>query len=213
MCVNYAGHSSVKKRAPWGYGAASLPFNISFERSMAAGSAQQAKRTFVKVLLTIAALYSVWLNITRDSPDEDCSTAFEKLLLKVHPDKGGLVTRAQALNSAKETWDKARCKGSRGGRPASQKAGGARSTGIAEESLQRMCAPRIAKQEGAGRGQVAGEFLAEGVPRSAGEEGSSHRFPKVTCSAQICCFTFPCVQNTCATHSHTYVLTLCHLKP
>ena len=46
---------------------------------MPANSLQQAKRSFVTVLLTIAALYSVRLMVTRDSSDEDCAKAFKKV--------------------------------------------------------------------------------------------------------------------------------------
>ena len=60
------------------------------------GGLQQAKRAFVKVLLTIAALCSVRLELSRNSWDEACNKAFNKLSLKVHTDKGGLRTRHHA---------------------------------------------------------------------------------------------------------------------
>ena len=75
---------------------------------MPASSLQHAKRSFVTVLLTIAAFYSVRLTITRDASDEDCTKAFKRVSLKAHPDKGGLLAHSQALNAAKENWDKAR---------------------------------------------------------------------------------------------------------
>ena len=75
---------------------------------MPASSLQHAKRSFVTVLLTIAAFYSVRLPITRDASDEDCTKAFKRVSLKAHPDKGGLLAHSQALNAANETWDKAR---------------------------------------------------------------------------------------------------------
>ena len=75
---------------------------------MPASSLQQAKRSFVTVLLTIAAIYSVRLTITRESSDEDCTKAFKRVSLKAHPNKGGLLAHSQALNAANETWDKAR---------------------------------------------------------------------------------------------------------
>ena len=64
---------------------------------MAAGGPQQAKRAFVKVLLSIAALYSVRLQLTRDSLDDVCTKAFKKLSLKVRPGKGSSLARAQLL--------------------------------------------------------------------------------------------------------------------
>ena len=77
---------------------------------MAAGGPQQAKRIFVKVLLTIAALYGCRLEVTRESSDEAVLKAFKRVALKAHPDKGGLLKHAQDLNVAKEAWDKARSK-------------------------------------------------------------------------------------------------------
>ena len=56
---------------------------------MPARSLQQAKWSFVTVLLTIAALYSVRLTVTRDSSDEDCAKAFKRVSLKARPDKHG----------------------------------------------------------------------------------------------------------------------------
>ena len=62
----------------------------------------------------MAALYSVRMEINRDSPDEALTKAFRRIVLKAHPDKGGLLKHAQALNAAKEKWDKARSKGRQG---------------------------------------------------------------------------------------------------
>ena len=84
---------------------------------MPASANQQAKRAFVAVLLTLAASYSLRLPITRESEDDDILRAFRRVALKVHPDKGGQVEHAQALNAAKEAWDKARSKGGKSGRP------------------------------------------------------------------------------------------------
>ena len=84
---------------------------------MAASDKQQAKRALVKVLLTIALLYSVRLDVNRDSTDEVVNKAFRRVVLKAHPDKGGLLKHAQALNAAKEKWDKARSADSKPGRP------------------------------------------------------------------------------------------------
>ena len=58
---------------------------------MAVGGFQEAKRALVKVLLTIAAVYSVRLDLTRDSPDDALCKAFKKVALKAHPDKDGLL--------------------------------------------------------------------------------------------------------------------------
>lgn len=98
---HYLFHRSpVRSQSRWG-------FSVSI---MSVGCPQAAKRSFVKVLLSIAALYSVRLTLTRDSPDEECIRAFKWVSLKAHPDKGGLLAHSQALNTAKDTWDKARHK-------------------------------------------------------------------------------------------------------
>ena len=57
----------------------------------ATGSAARPKpkRVFVTLLFTLAVTYGVTLAVTRDSPDSAVQTAYRKLLLKVHPDKGG----------------------------------------------------------------------------------------------------------------------------
>ena len=68
---------------------------------MAAGGPQQAKRAFVKVLLSIAALSAARLQLTRDSLDDVRAKAFKKLSLKVHPGKGGSLAHAQLLITAR----------------------------------------------------------------------------------------------------------------
>ena len=62
---------------------------------MAASGPQQAKRALVKVLLTLAALYSLRLDVARESADDVVTRAFRRVALKVHPDKGGLLAHAQ----------------------------------------------------------------------------------------------------------------------
>ena len=66
------------------------------------------EREFSKVLLTLAALCSCRLEVNRDSPDALLRKAFKRVALKTHPDKGGQLQHAQALNAAKEAWDKSR---------------------------------------------------------------------------------------------------------
>ena len=67
----------------------------------------QAKRSFVTVLLAIAALDSVRLMVARDWSDEGCAKAFKRVSLKTRPNKGGLLAHSQASSATKETWDKA----------------------------------------------------------------------------------------------------------
>ncbi len=50
---------------------------------------QQAKRVFVKVLLSTALAYQLALTVNRDSEDAKLLTAYRHVLKKVHPDKGG----------------------------------------------------------------------------------------------------------------------------
>ena len=66
---------------------------------------QQATRAFVRVLLTVARVYNVALNVSRDSPEQALVKAYKKLVLKAHPDKGGAAKHFQALQDAKEKWD------------------------------------------------------------------------------------------------------------
>ena len=50
---------------------------------------QQAKRVFVKVLLSTALAYQLALTVKHDSEDATLLTAYRHVLKKVHPDKGG----------------------------------------------------------------------------------------------------------------------------
>ena len=84
---------------------------------MAVSPALSARRALVKLLLTLASLYSVAVDLNRDSCDKTVATAFKKVFLKAHPDKGGTDQHAQQLNSAKAAWDKAKAEQPKG-RPA-----------------------------------------------------------------------------------------------
>ena len=83
---------------------------------MPASGPQQARRALVKVLLTLAAFYSVRVTVNRDSSDQEVLKAFKRVSLRAHPDKGGLLEHAQALNSAKDTWEEERKQSRKGGR-------------------------------------------------------------------------------------------------
>ena len=67
-----------------------------------------ATRAFVSTMLSVARCYALPLGINRDSSTEQLRAAFRKLLLKVHPDKGGSKDHTQKLQAARGTWDKAR---------------------------------------------------------------------------------------------------------
>ena len=64
-----------------------------------------AKRALVKVLLALASTYSVAVKVNRDSADKEVLSAFRRVALKVHPDKGGSKEDFQRLQAAKENWD------------------------------------------------------------------------------------------------------------
>ena len=67
-----------------------------------------AKRALVKVLISLATVYDLGLNVSRESSDTDVSKAYRQVVLRAHPDKGGSVEHAQELQKVKEAWDKAR---------------------------------------------------------------------------------------------------------
>ena len=104
----------------------------------------RAKRALVTLIKSLAALYSVVVEVVRDSDDAVIRGAFRKVSRKVHPDRGGNEADQKRLNEAYESWCKAvREKGSRGrpkkGGPADRNAGGVPVTTLAapaEEALK-----------------------------------------------------------------------------
>jgi hypothetical protein len=115
-------------------------------QTMVASGPQQAKRALVKVLLALAAIYTVRLQVSRDSGDTQVLKAYKRVALKVHPDKGGLLEHCQSLNTAKDAWDKARQKGPKAGRPKQQD----KKTNP-EDSSSRAVAETAEAQEGSQR--------------------------------------------------------------
>ena len=59
----------------------------------------------------------VVISVNRASPDAGVKAAFRKVVLKVHPDKGGDNAEFQKLQEAKEQWEAA-AKSAKSGRPA-----------------------------------------------------------------------------------------------
>ena len=83
---------------------------------MPTSKGQGAKRAFVATLKALGAKYGVAVTVSRASSDADVRRAHKRVLLKVHPDKGGTATDAQRLQAAREAWDSA-AKNPVGGRP------------------------------------------------------------------------------------------------
>jgi tRNA G26 N,N-dimethylase Trm1 len=69
---------------------------------------EKAKRALVKVLLALAAAYNVRVQVQRDSSERVVTTAFKRVALKVHPDKGGTAEDFRKLQEAKEKWETAK---------------------------------------------------------------------------------------------------------
>ena len=67
-----------------------------------------ATRALVSVLLVLSRSYFLTLVLNKDSSPEQLLKAYRKVLLKVHPDKGGTKEEAQTLQVVKESWGKAR---------------------------------------------------------------------------------------------------------
>jgi len=70
--------------------------------ALPARAVQVARRTLVSVLRSLGRAYRVSVTVTRDSPDAAVTAAYRRILLKIHPDKGGRVEDAQQLQGAKD---------------------------------------------------------------------------------------------------------------
>ena len=62
----------------------------------------------MSVICTLARVYGVQVACRRDSPDEVVLKDFRRLVLKTHPDRGGVAEHQQQLNDARLAWDTAR---------------------------------------------------------------------------------------------------------
>ena len=78
---------------------------------------QATKRALASILLSIASQYGLDLKLTRDYPDSAVQTAYRRVALKAHPDKGGDEEIAKELFAAKAAWDDARKSSSKKARP------------------------------------------------------------------------------------------------
>ena len=70
---------------------------------MATSKLGLATRALVSVLLRLARAYLLCVDVTRESSEEALLRAYKKVVLAVHPDKGGKKEDAQELQQAKET--------------------------------------------------------------------------------------------------------------
>ena len=77
---------------------------------MPVSAVQAAKRAFVSVILYLANEFGVSAQLTRDSDDKRVLSAYKKVCLKVHPDKGGRAEAFKQLVAAKEKWEAASAK-------------------------------------------------------------------------------------------------------
>ena len=92
---------------------------------MPASALAAATRAFVSVLLLLARRYELYLAVNRDSSQQDLLKAYRKVVLKVHPDKGGKKEDAQKLQAAKAEWGLVRKRPANvGGRPSAGPDGG-----------------------------------------------------------------------------------------
>ena len=67
-----------------------------------------AKRALITLIRVLAVAYGVTANVTRESPDPAVVTAYRRLSLKVHPDRGGSKTDQQKLTVAHDKWQQAK---------------------------------------------------------------------------------------------------------
>jgi hypothetical protein len=84
---------------------------------MAASFCQVAKQAFILVLRSLAAVYSLRLELNRTSADTAVLAAFRRVAQKAHPDKGGTSEHQQRLNDAKKMWLEAKSNPGKAGRP------------------------------------------------------------------------------------------------
>ena len=129
----------------------------------------QARRALVKLLLTVAAAYSVVVRLHRDSQDSEVLAAFKKVIRKAHPDKGGADEHAKQLNAAKERWDQAKKPRGRPKRAEQPEApaGAAAADGAPSDAFQDLIVREVIKK--AYRIQSAGVLLTyfgvQGLPQ------------------------------------------------
>ena len=56
---------------------------------MGASAVQLAKRALVTLIKAFAIQYQIVVSVSREATDKEVTSAFKKVALKAHPDKGG----------------------------------------------------------------------------------------------------------------------------
>ena len=69
----------------------------------------QAKRAFVRVLLSVAVAFRVTASVNRDSPDDDLLACYRKAILKAHPDKGGSKEQFPTSTTCQRGMEQCQC--------------------------------------------------------------------------------------------------------
>ena len=118
-----------------------------------------AKRALVKLLKEMAAIYTLTLSVARDSPDPAVRTAYRKVSVKAHPDRGGDADHQRQLNAAYSAWEAAaKAKQAHGGKgrkgKAAKEKGGNGGCADASPGLLHLCS---------GRGELGFRFQSAAV--------------------------------------------------
>ena len=103
---------------------------------------EKAKRALVAALKSVARIYGVRVDLTTEAPDTAVRSAYRRVYLRAHPDKGGSVERAQRLSGAKTAWEEAQrdCVPDSGGRtPKTQLLREGRPKGASLEQMLSTC--------------------------------------------------------------------------
>ena len=74
---------------------------------MPVSPALAARRALVKVIRRLAKKHKLKLDLAKDAQVTDAQvlSAYKRLAMKCHPDKGGRTAHMQELQAAKDEWD------------------------------------------------------------------------------------------------------------
>ena len=123
------------------------------------------------LLNSLARVYDLNVQCSRDAPDAEVHSMFRGVVLKVHPDRGGCVEDQQKLNQARERWNQAKAKPKAKARP-TPTSSGAKATAVvacapARRREFRICSGVLLFEEqlGGGGGSGPPPVLVEEQPR------------------------------------------------